>query len=465
MRGPSLNTPIPAWRRRLEAILIDPVQPLGRARTLHARTVSVVLLFTVLLGIGRLIRISVVGDFNPRFVQSMWLIALINLVLYLVARIGWLYIALFAWLVWLPFSFMPPLLAAPTPEMVSLIYLVSMAHLILGPGLAGLVLNRRWALLVSASYLAIPCGVASVLGLRFEYPIGATSLLVLALALLALHHQALRASERLSETRRKERDVAARRGQRTSEELEHTSARLSRRTRALEAANRELAAFSHATAHELRGPTRTVAGFAELLRQDVGPQLDDEPADHLGRIERAADHLSLILDGMQAHVDLGTRFPHNTTVDVRPIIERVLSNCVLPEGLELEFEPGSPVIETDELLLETALQQLLHHLLTRDPDSLRRLHIVARPVADGCSIVLDPRGPIRTPQPATPRHQTNPFHQLVPSAQGMGLVSARKALSRLGGALLPLADRGAGPGYRMELPPSAPLDPADTFVG
>ncbi len=70
------------------------------------------------------------------------------------------------------------------------------------------------------------------------------------------------------------------------------------RTEELNAANRELEAFSYSVSHDLRGPLRAINGFSQALVEDCGERLDDLGRDYLERIARASRHMSELIDGL-----------------------------------------------------------------------------------------------------------------------------------------------------------------------
>ncbi|MHB8881074.1 MAG: sensor histidine kinase [Thermodesulfovibrionales bacterium] len=66
----------------------------------------------------------------------------------------------------------------------------------------------------------------------------------------------------------------------------------------LEAANRELEAFSYSVSHDLRAPLRSVAGFSQVLFEDYADKLDAEGRDSLQRILNATHRMGRLIDDL-----------------------------------------------------------------------------------------------------------------------------------------------------------------------
>jgi len=73
---------------------------------------------------------------------------------------------------------------------------------------------------------------------------------------------------------------------------------LMERTRQLEAANRELEAFSYSVSHDLRAPLRSIDGFSQALLEDYSDKLDDYGKDCLQRVRAASQRMALLIDDL-----------------------------------------------------------------------------------------------------------------------------------------------------------------------
>ncbi len=76
------------------------------------------------------------------------------------------------------------------------------------------------------------------------------------------------------------------------------NAALGRQNAQLEAANKELEAFSYSVSHDLRAPLRGLDGFSQALLEDYAPRLDEEGRDHLNRIRAASQRMAQLIDDM-----------------------------------------------------------------------------------------------------------------------------------------------------------------------
>lgn len=95
-----------------------------------------------------------------------------------------------------------------------------------------------------------------------------------------------------------ERDIEARRA--AEAEVTRLNAvletRVLQRTAELEAANRELAAFSYSVSHDLRAPLRRIEGFSKVMEEETGPLLDERGRHYVSRIRNATRDMTEMVD-------------------------------------------------------------------------------------------------------------------------------------------------------------------------
>jgi PAS domain S-box-containing protein len=137
--------------------------------------------------------------------------------------------------------------------------------------------------------------------------------------------------------------------------------RVIERTAQLEAANRELEAFSYSVSHDLRAPLRSIDGFSQALLEEYHEKLDDTGKGYLERVRKATKTMGFLIDDL-LNLSRITRseFQH-TSVDlshmVRTIAEEHQKNY--PErAVEVTLREGI-MVQGDPYLLKIVVQNLL----------------------------------------------------------------------------------------------------------
>jgi PAS domain S-box-containing protein len=74
--------------------------------------------------------------------------------------------------------------------------------------------------------------------------------------------------------------------------------RVQDRTLQLEAANKELEAFSYSVSHDLRAPLRAIDGFSHVLMEDYGEKLDQEGKEYLSRVRKGCQRMAHLIDDL-----------------------------------------------------------------------------------------------------------------------------------------------------------------------
>jgi len=147
-----------------------------------------------------------------------------------------------------------------------------------------------------------------------------------------------------------------------NDELER---RVVERTAQLEAANKELEAFSYSVSHDLRAPLRAIDGFSRILIEDHASQFPEDVTRLLGIVRSNTQQMGRLIDGLLTFSRL-SRQPVdkravNTTDLVRQVLETLQDDL---EGREVEIEIGElPVCQGDPTLLKQVWMNLLSNAL------------------------------------------------------------------------------------------------------
>lgn len=147
-----------------------------------------------------------------------------------------------------------------------------------------------------------------------------------------------------------------------NQELER---RVAERTAQLEAANKELEAFSYSVSHDLRAPLRHIDGFLGLLKEDNETTLNEASLRHIATVSNAVRHMGMLIDDLLSFSRMGRFEMAKTRVDLGALVQDVIR--------ELEPETGGrvihwhtadlPVVVGDRAMLRVALVNLISNAL------------------------------------------------------------------------------------------------------
>jgi signal transduction histidine kinase len=132
--------------------------------------------------------------------------------------------------------------------------------------------------------------------------------------------------------------------------------RVREHTEELEAANRELEAFSFSVAHDLRSPLTVILGYADNLIEDYSPHLPHEALVQLEGIVAGAEQMRRLTDGLLRLSRLGRQPLSKQRVDVATLVREVV------EELRRTHGPRQVAVHVGELPECVADQALLRQV-------------------------------------------------------------------------------------------------------
>lgn len=224
--------------------------------------------------------------------------------------------------------------------------------------------------------------------------------------------------------------------------------RVVERTAEVSAANAELEAFVYAVSHDLRGPLRAVSGFAELLKEELGPECTEAQADMVDRIRRGGMRMDQLIEDLLRLSRIGRQEIRRVPVDLSAVAREVASALAAEDParvVEWRIAEGM-VARCDAALVRIVLDNLLGNAwkYTAKRDNAR-IEFRAEPVDGGGVRYLvadngagfDMRYVDRLFKPFSRLHTDAQF-----AGTGIGLSTVRRIVMRHGGTV----DISAAPG-------------------
>jgi light-regulated signal transduction histidine kinase (bacteriophytochrome) len=157
-----------------------------------------------------------------------------------------------------------------------------------------------------------------------------------------------------------------------NQELKHQVAKRSQRelelvrlTQDLEAANKELEAFTYSVSHDLRAPLRHIAGFSKMLAEECGASLQPEGLHYLQRIQDGTRRMGMLVDDLLSLARIGRHELRLQVTGLHSVVKDVIAELTPDmEGRDIAWKIRNlPDVEGDPALLKVVFQNLLSNAL------------------------------------------------------------------------------------------------------
>ncbi len=241
--------------------------------------------------------------------------------------------------------------------------------------------------------------------------------------------------------------------------------RLLRETQAeRDAAYKELDAFAHIVAHDLKSPLNTIVSFHSLLStEEVQAGLGEEYTEYMDIIGSSAAKLSRMIEGVleysrntaKAYDDVGD-------VDVQSLIAEVLGLIHVPASAKVVTDIRVPRLRTHRVMLQQILQSLVSNAARYAAADNGRICIGFGEKAGRYLLTVADNGPGIGPTQV--RRVFDLFYSNQSSdgdgavnpdgtaRHGIGLATVKRLVTRLGGSVLVESAVGTGSTFCVLLP-------------
>ena len=233
--------------------------------------------------------------------------------------------------------------------------------------------------------------------------------------------------------------------------------RVRQRTAELEAANRELEAFSYSVSHDLRAPLRAIEGYAHILREDHAEKLDEEGKRLLQIIVDNVNRMDALIKAL-----LNLSRISRSELDRRPVdmtalaaeAYKALADAEIRQSFQFNLSPMPPARGDATLLRQVWLNLLSNAIKFTRPCAQRTIDVGAE-VGDGevvyfikdSGVGFDPRYESQLFGVFQRLHRVEDFEGI-----GIGLAIVQRVIHRHTGRVWAESQPGQGASFYFSLP-------------
>lgn len=243
----------------------------------------------------------------------------------------------------------------------------------------------------------------------------------------------------------------------------------------LEAANRELEAFSYSVSHDLKSPLRKIEQFSELIQQQSLEQVSDDLRIYLDRISANAGQMRTLIEDLLRFSRVANAELVRETIDLSAMAQQILVDLLESDPnrqVEISVQPGVKCVG-DYALVHVVLENLLNNAWKyTSKTKYACIEFSSRPLEGQTAYFVkdngagfDMRSVDRIFKPFQRLHHVREF-----PGSGIGLANVQRVVSRHGGRVWACGEVGKGATFAFTLK-EVPVEqdenqkPADKVAG
>ena len=206
----------------------------------------------------------------------------------------------------------------------------------------------------------------------------------------------------------------------------------------LEAANKELEAFSYSVSHDLRAPLRHIHGFVEMLKEQAKAQLDEKSQRYMNTIMNSAKRMGNLIDDLLVFSRMGKTEMRMEKVNLDHLVRETIKDLRTEiQGREIAWKLDSlPEVYGDAAMLKQVWVNLIDNAVKYTRTRARaEIEVGGRPEGEEYVFFVRDNGVGFDPQYAGKLfgvfqrlHNSDEFE-----GTGIGLANVRRIVLRHGG--------------------------------
>ncbi len=226
--------------------------------------------------------------------------------------------------------------------------------------------------------------------------------------------------------------------------------------RELKRNNKELSEFNYVASHDLREPLRTLTSYCELLKEDVGENLNEDAKEDIEFIINAAARMNNLIQDLLDLSRAGRLELKKNKLNLNKIIQSIKIDLkqYIEEKNAVLIVDELPDVYGDETSIRRVLQNLIHNAIKFNESQQPEVKIFSMESPSGIvKIVVEDNG--IGIEKEFQEEIFAPFKRLHPKSKyegtGIGLAICKKIVERHGGNFEIRSEKGKGSSFLFSL--------------